>query len=194
MGKEHGMHEIAAGAMAALAERARGDAGEQLDFADMLPPIRTPGDAGAAIREEVRANRRGRPPGAVNLATREAKEMFVRLFGDPLLETGRWLLHTPQTLAKELGCTILEAFDRQQRAREAVMPFLHAKVAPTDASGRAVPFFQLILGALEEAGAGDRAPWLADPEIRKAIEHETERNQGVSEAGAPVSHEPVTRS
>lgn len=187
-----GIAGVAGAAVAAIAAAAR-EADPQLDLLAMLPPTRSPpGVAVDAIRAEVlenaRGRRMGRPPGAQNLATREAKEFFVRVFGDPLLESGRWLLHTPSTLAKELGCTILEAFDRQQRIRDALMPFLHTKLAPTGEDGRAVPVFQLVMGGvageLEEDGL---APWLADPEIRLAIQGE--QKQGVSEPAREKSHD-----
>jgi hypothetical protein len=38
-------------------------------------------------------------------------------FGDPTFDSARWLAHTPATLARELHCTLLEAFDRLERIR-----------------------------------------------------------------------------
>src|SRR3990172_2633839 len=89
----------------------------------------------------------GRPPGAQNLVTRQAREFVRRVFGDPLIESARWLLHTPETLAKELNCTIADAFDRLEGIRRDLRPFFYAKLAPTDAEGRpVVPQFAMVIG------------------------------------------------
>jgi hypothetical protein len=158
----------------------------------MLPPSRLDPVAAAAGRAEVAAAARvrgvGRPPGARNLATKQVKEFIVKMFGDPMIESARWLLHTPASLGRELGITVVEAFDRQQRIREALMPFIHAKIAPVGEDGRAMPFFQLIMGASTGADRAGLAPWLDDPEIAAALEHEGQQNQGVSDADREKSY------
>lgn len=194
MGEKDGVLGVARGAVAAAGELARGGGAEeeQLDLVGMLPPRREAEDAGL-VRDHVLANARargvGRPLGAPNLATRQVKEFIVKVFGDPLIESARWLLHTPATLARALDCTVAEAFDRQQRIREALAPYIHAKVAPVGEDGQPVPFFQLIMGSPGGPGAVARAPWLDDPEVRQALEHEDQRNQRVSDDAPAKSHE-----
>lgn len=176
---------VAAAGREASAAVAAG-AGDQLDFLGLAPPSRlAPTDsrraAGLAqIEEAARVRGRGRPPGAQNIATKQAKAFLVRAFGDPMIESARWLLHTPSSMAAELDCTLLEAFDRQQRIREALMPFLHSKLAPVGEDGRPLPLFQLIMGGAEGLDVA-AAPWLNDPEVRHALEAEAEQNQGLSD-------------
>jgi hypothetical protein len=184
-----GFEEIArttgAAAAAAVAEAAAAAAGEQLELLGLAPPIRSIGQAAdqvrAQIAEAARVRGRGRPPGAQNKITQDAKRWITRVVGDPLIESARWLLHTPASMAKELDCTVLEAFGLQQRIREGLLPYLHAKLAPVGEDGRPLPLFQLIMGAgAEGVDGGDLAPWLGDPEVRRTLEHENEQNQGVS--------------
>jgi hypothetical protein len=67
------------------------------------------------LEERIARDRAGRPPGARNLATRDAIAFIRRVFGDPLVERARWLRHTPETLAAELQCSKLEALARKIR-------------------------------------------------------------------------------
>ena len=184
MGANDGFEGIARGIAAAAAEA--GD--RQLELLDLAPPIRSAGGQADAVRAQIveaaRVRGRGRPPGAQNLLTKQAKEWITRVVGDPLIESARWLLHTPDSLAKELSCTLLEAFKLQQAIREGLMPYMHSKLAPVGEDGRPLPMFQLIMGGAEGLDAGTVAPWLNDPEVARTLELEDERNQGVSvEAG-----------
>jgi hypothetical protein len=180
MGANDGFEGIARGIAAAAAEA--GD--RQLELLDLAPPIRSTGGQAdlvrAQIAEAARVRGRGRPPGAQNLLTKQAKEWIARVVGDPLIESARWLLHTPDSLAKELSCTLLEAFKLQQAIREGIMPYMHSKLAPVGEDGRPLPMFQLIMGGAEGLDAGTVAPWLNDPEVARTLELEDERNQGVS--------------
>ena len=191
-GFEEIAHAAGAAAASAVAEAEAAAAGEQLDLLGLAPPIRSIGQAAdqvrAQIAEAARVRGRGRPPGAQNKITQDAKRWITRVVGDPLIESARWLLHTPASMAKELDCTVLEAFGMQQRIREGLLPYLHAKLAPVGEDGRAVPLFQLIMGgAGDELEGVDLAPWLADPEVVRTLEHEGEQNQGVSGADRPQS-------
>ena len=75
---------------------------EQLE---LLPPTRfEPGDEQhGRMLESVKRQRAGRPPGARNLATRDAVDLVRRLFGDPLVESARWLLHSSSLRARLPG-------------------------------------------------------------------------------------------
>jgi len=138
---------------------------EQLE---LLPPTRfEPGDEQhGRMLESVKRQRAGRPPGARNLATRDAVDLVRRLFGDPLVESARWLLHSPQSLARELHCTTLEAFDRQESIRSDVRRYCYAPLAAVDARGNAVPpALTVLIGGAERAvsGSGEELPpWERD--------------------------------
>jgi hypothetical protein len=185
-----GSVRAAVGELAEHAERAAGPPAEQLDLLAEMPASRFDGAPTAAtgthrtLGEVLKA--RGRPRGAQNIATREVRELIRHLFGDPLLEMARWTLHTPETLARELGCTLVEAFDRLQRVREALAPYFYARLAPTDSEGRpVVPQFAMMIG--DRLIGADRAPWLDDPEVRRALDT-PQQNQGFNGAGGPMSH------
>ena len=93
----------------------------------------------------------------------------------PFLESARVLLHTPATLAAELGCSKVEAFDRIERIRSDLRPFMYARLAPTDANGAAVvPAFQMFFGAGRRSpdGGADRPPWIEDFEANGALSHD----------------------
>jgi len=185
MGAQDGFEGIARGIATAAESAAIADAGEQLELLGLAPPIRSTGGQAdqvrAQIAEAARVRGRGRPPGAQNILTKQAKEWITRVVGDPLIESARWLLHTPASLAKELDCELLEAFRLQQAIREGIMPYMHSKLAPVGEDGRALPLFQLIMGGVEEADQASLAPWLHDPEVVRTLEAEDQRNQGVSE-------------
>lgn len=179
------VREAVAGAAAAIARR---EDPEQLDLVAMLPPTRLT-DRGQLekvrnhVREGARARGAGRPQGATNIATREAKEFVRKVFGDPMVERARWLLHSPASLAEELNCTVAEAFDRLDRIRADMMRYFYAPLSPVDDKGRAVPLFNLVFGDGASGGEAGAAPWLRDPEVAKHIE----QNQGLSEAAEAVS-------
>lgn len=152
-------------------------AGDQADQLELLPATRF--EPGSEAHNELVAGvaraRAGRPPGARNIATRDMVAFVRRTIGDPFLESARVLLHTPATLAAELGCSKVEAFDRIERIRSDLRPFMYARLAPTDANGAAVvPAFQMFFGAgrrSPDAGA-DRPPWIEDFEANGALSHD----------------------
>jgi hypothetical protein len=158
---------------------------EQLE---LLAPTRfQPGEERHdAMVEAVKRQRGGRPLGARNIATREAVDFVRRVFGDPLIESARWLLHSPETMARELGCTKLEAFDRQESIRCDVRRYCYAPLAAVDARGNAVPpALTVVIGGREvvlSASGEELPPWERD---RLQIE----QNQEVSERDPEKSHD-----
>jgi hypothetical protein len=179
----------------ALAAALPGD-DEQLD---LLPPTRfMPGTSSyAKLVERVKRERAGRPPGARNLATREVLAFVRRLFGDPVIERARWLRHTPQTLAAELGCSKAEAFDRLDRIRADLQRLFYAPLAPVDGAGNAVPpTFNLTIGGRQAGGPG-RLPWDYEggPVLDAAPDRpaqESEQNQALLAEALAVSHGEVS--
>lgn len=158
---------------------------EQLE---LLPPTRfkTDGDgfdrtAHGQMVASVRRDRAGRPPGAKNVATRDAVAFIRRLMGDPLIESARWAMHTPESLARELDCSKLEAFDRLEKIRADLRRFVYAPMSPVDDQGNVVPpQFNLVIGggnaAVVSAGG---APW----EYLKP-----QQNQSLGQPAGDVSH------
>lgn len=176
-----GAHQVvgaAVGALAAAIEEARG-AAEQLE---LLPTRTTAGSfEGDRVREAVR--RRGRPSGAQNVATRDMKEFCRRVFGlDPMLEGFKWLQHSPESLAIELGCTKLEAFDRLEALRKELARYFYAPMQAVDEDGKPVPTFNLVLG--DRAPGAQRPPW-------EYLE-EVQQNQPLLTSAATVSHDDVS--
>jgi hypothetical protein len=168
-------------AIAAAAAKAIDGEAEQLD----LLPLPSGESRAIAVEEAVkRARARGRPAGAQNIATREMVEFIRRTIGDPMLDSARWTLHTPESLATMLGCTRLEAFDRLEKIRADLRRFVYAPKAPEDADGNAVmPTLVLELGGTRLGGSlTERPPW----------EYLNEQNQGLSEDAGDVSHGDVS--
>jgi hypothetical protein len=190
----NGVSGVVRGALAGApgAAPAIAEAEEQLDLVALLPPSTAPAGRQEKAREQVlaahRARGAGRPPGATNLATRQAKDFILKVFGDPLVESGRWLLHTPDSLAIVLDCSKAEAFDRLQRIREELLPYFYARLAPVDGAGNAVvPFLQLNIGGQGQTPGASLPPWMNDPEVQAAIE-KAERKQQVIDGDPSVSH------
>lgn len=170
-----------AGAIAAAAELTEA---EQLE---MLPTRFAPGDAtgrDVQVRDAVRRDRAGRPAGARNLATRQALDFVRRVLGDPMIERARMAMHTPESLALELGCDKLEAARFIDGIRADLMRLFYAPVAPVTEDGKPVPFFAVTIGGASAAGDAAAPPWLypGGPVL------EAEQNQEVSGDAAGQSH------
>jgi hypothetical protein len=143
---------------------------------DHLPQV------GNRVRASVAAARRGRPAGAQNLATRDVKEFCRRVFGiDPMVEGFRWAQHTHESLALELGCTKLEAWDRLEALRKDLMRYFYAPMVAVDEDGRPAPVFNMQIGGAQSAGSGDQPPWKYIEEL-----------QAVNDKPRDVSHGAVS--
>jgi hypothetical protein len=166
MTKKHAVEAVIAAAQRAEA-RADGKPVEQLE---LMPPSRfDPVDderRHRAMNDAVRRDRRGRPPGATNRATRDMLDFIRKTMGDPLLESARWAMHTPASLAAELGCTLAEAFDRLETIRRDLRPYFYAKQAPVDADGKPVPGLTVEFHGQSAPqigpGGAPLPPWLYD--------------------------------
>lgn len=178
------------GVAATLADQVtaeRDAAGEQLDLIGVPSHFDHEGaQSGGEVRViAASARRRGRPAGAQNLATRDMLDFCRRVFGDPVMRGFQWLEHTPETLARALGCTRLEAFDRLETIRKSLQPLFYANQAPVDAEGKAVPIFNLSIGGAASSGPGAKPPWLYEggPTI------DNEQNQALSAPDPVQSHD-----
>ena len=189
-GKGAVVREIAAAAAADAAQHAT----EQLEL------IPTRFEAGSdqhdKLIDAIKRDRRGRPPGAENVATKEMKAFVLRVFGDPLLYRFRWLTHTPETLAKELGCSKLDAWDRLDRLAADLSKLFYGQMAAVDGAGNAVvPRLTMMFGGQSAeasiATAAGRKPW----DYLDVANQETQQNQpllidGKAQSHGDQSHEP----
>jgi hypothetical protein len=72
---------------------------------------------------------KGRPPGARNHTTQFWLDHITRRYGSPL-EVLAQVMRAPTTdLARELGCSKLDAFGEKRKAAEALAPYLHPKLS-----------------------------------------------------------------
>jgi hypothetical protein len=133
---------------------------------DLVPPGRESMTDGEQVRFDraVAHGKAGRPPGAQNKTTREMLDFIRKTLGDPLLESARWAMHTPESLALVLGCSKAEAFDRMEKLRADLRPYFYAKQAPVDSDGKAVPGLTVEFhghGAVDRDQDGrELPPWL----------------------------------
>ena len=130
---------------------------------------------------------RGRPKGAHNLSSRQMRKLFQAVGVDPLMNKLEWLQLSPEELAERLGCSRLEAFQELQKLNDATLPYIHAKLAPVDDAGRAVPVMVFQMG---NGGAGSltpsgvvKPPYVIEGEAM-GLEYELQGNQWVSKQAA----------
>lgn len=187
MTKPHASEVVIAAADRAAA---RGDGAPAAQL-ELMPPTRFhPVDDDRQHRrvvESVRRDRAGRPPGAQNRTTRDMLDFIRKTLGDPALESARWAMHTPESLSKELGCTLLEAFDRLERIRADLRPYFYAKQAPVDADGKPAPWLTLQVGGY---GGGEGLPQAGRPPW-SYLDHdpqETQQKQALPASADGVSH------
>ena len=184
----------AVSAIAAVAEKSRAPDPEQLALLDALPPGLDPENEWHKTAIEGVKRERGRPAGAENRANKDIRKL-VALLGDPLIEMAKWARHTPESLARVLGCTKKEAFDALMSLNRELAPFLYARLAPVDDQGNAVvPQFNMIaapgaqVGVVLAGGKPWEGPWSGFTEPAS----ETQQNQALSASPDAVSHGAVS--
>lgn len=195
MAEKHGSEALRDAVARAMGDQSAPAPVEQLD---MLPtrfdPRIDPVDHGRQI-EAARRHQRGRPPGARNKTTRDAIEFIQKTIGDPMVESARWLMHTPESLARELGCDKLEAFDRLEKIRADLRPYFYAKQAPVDHDGKPIPGLTVQIGGqgavLIGANGEELPPWLRSQEAPRSGD-QVEQNQRVIDVSPAVSHGAVS--
>ena len=120
--------------------------------------------------------RRGRPPGAKNKRTEAWQDYLLGKYRSPLEVLAQTYSRPTAELARELGCTLLEAFKEQIAAAKDLAPFLHQKM-PQAIDLKGVPVVPLTINL----GVGVAA---------SAAIGQNEENQGVIEiAGRVVGRE-----
>lgn len=127
-----------------------------------------PAEGGLEPRElEAEAERQrkaGRPKGAQNRSTRELKEFLLKTGVVPQTFMHKWLNIEPEQLAKRLGCTVFEAFNKQIDIARELGEYIIPKMARTDGQGNAVPLMGLFVnGAIIDPQTAQPAsglkPW-----------------------------------
>ncbi len=182
--------EAAEAAIAVVRDAAgAGAEAEQLDM--LMPPTRSSMTRSETARVEatIKHDRRGRPPGSRNVATREMLEFVRKTMGDPLLERFRWAAHTPESLAIVLGCTKLEAFDRLDKIRSELARYFYAQMAQVDSAGNAVtPRLTMVFPGQSApqigADGAPQPPWMYIAE--------SQQNQALLASPDDVSHGDVS--
>lgn len=157
---------------AASADIARPEA-EQPALFD-LPTLDPSGEIEQA---RARSLRGGRPKGAQNLATRELREWLLARGILPQQMMMEWLTLGPEGLAKALGCSKVEAFDRIMALADKLGRYFMAPMVPVDDQGKPMPSFNVIIGG--SAGVVD-----GDGSVRPPWKYLAEQDQGLIDAAA----------
>ena len=112
----------------------------------------------------------GRPKGAVNKRTAEFRDYLLKRYGDPLTGLAEVAFTPIADIARELGCEKLEAARFWLACREALLPYVVAKM-PAEVQVRTQALPTLVIGtinvgehaAMEVTGEGVRAMSIAQP-------------------------------
>jgi hypothetical protein len=137
-----------------------------------------PGDRGPARTvQEYRG--RGRPPGSANRANKDFRRFILSQHAHPGVALARTYDRPVELLAQELSCTLLEAYQLQQRAAIELLPYIEGKAPVTVNVQRRNDVVVIMpgagtsddeLGAMQEAIAGgDEIDW-ATAEIADVAE------------------------
>lgn len=192
MAKGEAKAAVAAVIASAAGEVAGADRAEQLELMPATRPSLTAAQQ-ERVETAIRHDRRGRPAGAQNKATREMLDFVRKLCGDPIERRFRYAMHTPETLAIELGCTKLEAFDRLEKLWADLSTYFYARQAQVDGQGNAVtPRLTMVfpgqIAPANDASGAPRAPWL----YIEGDNAEPQRNQALPAPAEAVSHGEVS--
>lgn len=167
--------EAIAAASARAGELAAGD--EQLELLEA--PTTRDGVTGEKVRAALeRAGRGpGRPAGAQNRSTAALRSYLLARGADPLMHLAKWGMHTPESLAAELGCDQLEALRELRQIWAELAPYMHSRMLPTDAQGKPPPYLAFIFGGRGGAGGADRKPWEYLEQIQEVTGGEPAKSQ-----------------
>ena len=170
MSKVGARAEALSAAMQAAETTGVADEPEQLALLPLMPAEDL---AQAAPVKERRGP--GRPKGSVDRRTAEWRDYVLRRYPHPLVALAESWSRPVEVLAKELGCSRLEAFQEQRHAVVAALPYLVRRMPQeVDVSGQGVLPLQIVIG---QGQVGQ----LADPDsLASAVVLEPEQYQQVS--------------
>lgn len=153
--------------------------------AEQLPLLPLPlVDSEAAIAEAAVHRGPGRPAGSRNKRTEEWVDYILGRYRSPLVVLAETYSRPVQELAKELGCTKAEAFDRQQAAARAILPYVHQEQPKAlQLDGRGMMQLVIETGDYGEVEAADDGSIVLEA-VAGPGEGESEEKQGVSGAAS----------
>ena len=180
-----GIASIAAGLDPRLLPLPAEAAGGQLGLLEEPEPYE-PAEDSQPFANVVERRGPGRPKGAVNKRTAAFRDYILNRYGDPLTGLAEVAFTPIDDLARALACTKLEAFDRWLRAREALLPYVLAKM-PAEVQIKTETLPTLVIGQLV---VGDQAAAEIGPGgVRVMSLGGTQQFQGLSAEPAGQSHE-----
>lgn len=119
----------------------------------------------------------GRPAGSKNKNTQEWRDYILGRFTSPLIALGDTFTRGVADLAKELGCTKLEAFKLQIQAAKELAPYVHQKMPIAVDAGEG----GLIHLTINHAAATAQMGAAAVPAAIEILQEKDEENQLLSE-------------
>lgn len=169
-----------------------GAAPQQLGLLDDQADEYEPAASSAPFANSAERRGPGRPKGAPNKRTAEFARYILTRYGDLLTGMAEVAFTPIDELAKELGCTKLEAFDRWLKVRAELLPYVHAKL-PAEAVIKHESLPTLVIGELRVGGAGGSAAVRIGPDGVQALsigpDAPSEQNQGLGPALDAKSHD-----
>lgn len=98
----------------------------------------------AQRQEQLRQRSAGRPAGSRNKSTQAWRDHILGRYSSPLVFLAEAYSRSVHDLARELGCTLLEAYDRQVKAAAELAPYLHGKMPVELQVNGALPLLAMI--------------------------------------------------
>jgi len=127
---------------------------------------------------------KGRPPGAKNKSTEAWREFLLSRYPSPLQGLAE-IAHRPvQDVARELGCSRLEAFKIQVAALKELAPYIHSKMPQAIDMGDG-GLLNLTINTGQSGPVADKNPDAMDVEF---IDLESEQNQELSDSESENSN------
>lgn len=131
----------------------------------------------------------GRPKGAPNKRTADFARYIQSRYGDLLTGLAAVAFTPIDELARDLGCTRLEAFDRWLKVRDTLLPYVHARL-PAEAVIKHEQLPTLVIGTLQVGGDGGAAAVRIGPDGVQAMSiGPGEQDQGLSAVLDAKSHD-----
>ena len=155
------------------------DGTEQLD----LLPLSQPDSGREAQNRGIKSQGPGRPPGSRNNSTEAWSQYLLSKYPSPVEGLMATYSRPVRDLARELGCSILDAFKIQQKAMEAAAPYVHKK-QPMAIENNGNELIPLVIQAGNfNADQGDQNA----NQGMQILDNNMQQNQGLTERDNAVS-------
>lgn len=116
------------------------------------------GAAGAALEPIGAGGKSGPKTGSVSRHTAQFREAFLRRYRSPVIGLAELYSRPAVELAREAGCTVLEALELQRKCMVDVAPYVHSKMPTAVQLDGAPPVMVGIQVTAEKAAAMGVAP------------------------------------